>query len=257
MGVEGAALGTLIAQCCAGGFCYIKLRKIPFVRLKKEDWTLDFDLIKEEIKVGIPVAFMNSVTAIGTLLVQYFVNGLGVSYTAAYSACTRLTGFMMQPCAAAGMAMSTYSGQNYGAGKIERILEGLKSSFWLAVSLALLSAFLLCALPGQLAGLMLSDAENIGLCVEYLRICGGMMWAISFLFLVRNTCQGMGFTMVPMISGFLELAARVAAAVLLTSRIGYNAIAIAEVSAWTSAFLLNGCYLWIKLHRLRKKGEST
>ncbi|MBR1931809.1 MAG: MATE family efflux transporter [Lachnospiraceae bacterium] len=257
MGVEGAAIGTLIAQCCAGGFCYFKLRKITFLHLKKEDWILDMKLIREEIRVGIPVAFMNSVTAIGTLLVQYFVNRLGVNYTAAFSACTRLTGFIMQPCAAAGMAMSTYAGQNFGAGKMERILQGIRSSFWLAISIALIGTVLLAGFPRQLAGLMLSDVENINLCVTYLRICGGMMWAISFLFLTRDTCQGMGFTFVPMLSGFMELAARVIATIALTSRIGYNAIAIAEVSAWVSAFLLNGSYLWLKLHKLIKSGKET
>ena len=257
MGVEGAAIGTLLAECLAGAFCYYKLRKIDFLHLHKADWSLDWDLIREEVKVGIPVAFMNSVTAIGTLLVQYFVNGLGVSYTAAFSACTRLTGFIMQPCAATGLAMSTFAGQNFGARKIDRIRQGLKNSFGLAVGIAVLGMVLLCAFPRQLAGLMLSDPENIELCVEYLRICGGMMWAISFLFLVRDTCQGMGFTFVPMISGFLELAARVIAAVWLTPRIGYNAIAIAEVSAWTSAFLLNGIYLWIKLRQLKKDAGKT
>ena len=252
MGVEGAAVGTLIAQCCAGVFCFMKLRKIPFVHIKRQDWKIDRALIKEEFVIGIPVGFMNSVTAIGTILVQYFVNKLGVNYTAAYSACMRLVEFMMQPCAAAGMAMSTFAGQNFGAKKFARIGEGLKSSFWLSVGLAVFSAILLCGFPGQLAGLMLSDPENIILCVGFLRLCGGMMWSISFLFLVRNTCQGMGFTIVPMISGFVELAARIIAAVFLTPMLGYMAIAIAETGAWTSAFILNGVYLLFKLKRINK-----
>lgn len=252
MGVAGAAIGTLIAQGVAGGFCFLRLRRISFLRFSRSDWRIDMGLIWQEVSVGIPVAFMNSVTAIGTIVVQYFVNGLGVAYTAAYSACDRLVGLMMQPCAAAGMAMSTYAGQNFGAKKIGRIVEGLKNSFWLSVTLALLGIVFLCGFPAQLAGWMLSDPEYIALCVVFLRICGGMMWSISFLFLVRSTCQGMGFTMVPMTSGFLELAARVAATVLLTPKMGYNAIAIAEVSAWTSALLLNGGYLWWKLHRLGK-----
>lgn len=253
MGVEGAALGTLIAQTCSGVFCFFKVRTITFIRLKKSDWSIDGSLILEEFRVGIPVAFMNSVTAVGCLLLQYFVNLLGVNYTAAYSACSRIAEFMMQPCGAAGMTMSTYAGQNLGAGKIDRIKEGLKCSFGIAVALALITGCLLLFAPHQLASLMLSDRQNIELAAGYLRICGAMMWSISFLFLTRNTCQGMGFTMIPMVSGFLELAARVVVVIWLTPYLGYTAIAIAEVSAWTSALLLNGIYLLVKLKKLYHK----
>ena len=250
MGVEGAALGTLIAQTCSGIFCFLKVRKITFIRLKKSDWALDLPLIWEEFHVGVPVAFMNSVTAVGCLLLQYFVNKLGVNYTAAYSACSRITEFMMQPCAAAGMTMTTYAGQNLGAGRVDRIKQGLRSSFGISVALAVITAAMLLFLPHQLASLMLSDAENIDLAVGYLRICGMMMWSISFLFLTRDTLQGMGFTMIPMVSGFLELAARVIMVIWLAPKLGYTAIAIAEVSAWTWALLLNSGYLFVKLRKL-------
>lgn len=257
MGVEGAALGTLIAQTCSGIFCFLKVKKITFIHLRKEDWMPDMPLIMEEFRVGVPVAFMNSVTAVGCLLLQYFVNKLGVNYTAAYSACSRITEFMMQPCAAAGMTMSTYAGQNLGAGKVDRIKQGLRSSFGIAVALALITAALLLFVPQQLTSLMLSDSENIGLAVGYLRICGSMMWAISFLFLTRNTLQGMGFTVVPMVSGFLELASRVIVVIWLAPKLGYTAIAVAEVSAWTSAFALNGIYLLIKLKKLSSQKLSV
>lgn len=256
MGVEGAALGTLIAQTCSGVFCFFKVRTITFIRLKKSDWSMDSSLIAEEFRVGIPVAFMNSVTAVGCLLLQYFVNLLGVNYTAAYSACSRIAEFMMQPCGAAGMTMSTYAGQNLGAGKIDRIKQGLRCSFGIAVTLAAITGCLLLFAPEQIASLMLSDRENIELSIGYLRICGAMMWSISFLFLTRNTCQGMGFTMIPMVSGFLELAARVIVVIWLTPYLGYTAIAIAEVSAWTSALLLNGSYLLVKLKQLYRKEGS-
>ncbi len=253
MGVEGAALGTLIAQSVAGLFCFFKVRKIEFIRLKRDDWRFDWRLIGEEFKVGVPVAFMNSVTAIGCILLQYFVNLLGVNYTAAYSACSRLTEFMMQPCTAVGMTISTYAGQNLGAYKIDRIKQGLKDCFLLSSALAVITGALLLFAPEFLASLMLSDKENIALAVQYLRICGSMMWSISFLFLVRNTCQGMGLTFIPMISGFLELIARVIVVIRFTPVLGYSAIALAEVSAWASAFVLNGVYLWIKLRWLKRR----
>ena len=174
-GVAGAAIATLIAQGCAGLFAYLKIRKIKFVHLQKTDWKLDFSLIKAEFKVGVPIAFMNSITAIGCLLLQFFVNRLGVNYTAAYSACSKLLNFMMDPCAAAGMTMSTFAGQNLGARKIKRIMQGLGNSAVIAITISLITGLLLFFFPSQLASLMLSDPENIQLTVGYLKICGTMM----------------------------------------------------------------------------------
>lgn len=256
MGVEGAAFATLIAQGCSGVFCFMKARKIEFIKLTKSDWKIDKSLIWAQIKIGIPVAFMNSITAIGSLLLQYFVNILGVHYAAAYSACTRITQFVMEPCAAVGMTMSTYAGQNFGAGKIDRIYEGMKSSFKISVTLAVVTGALLILAPKALASIMLSDAYNIEISIGYLRVCGVMMWAIAFLFLVRNVLQGMGFTMVPMLSGILELIARVVAVFALSGTFGYIAVALAEVSAWTSAFLLNGIYLFFKMKSLKKQQKE-
>ena len=256
MGVEGAAIATLISQMISGVFCFIKLRKIPYVHLKKTDWKLDFSLIVEQFRIGIPVAFMNSVTAVGCILLQYFVNLFGVNYTAAYTACSKVSQFMTYPGTAVGAAMSVFAGQNLGAGEIGRIREGIKCSAKITlVVTAVTSAFLILA-PHAMASIVLSDPVIIELSLDYLRICGIMGWSISLLFVVRNALQGMGFTVIPMISGFLELAARVVMILFFASRLGYPAVAVAETSAWFSAFVLNGIYLAIKLKKLKKMNEK-
>ena len=252
MGVAGAAIATLIAQLISGIFCLWRIKDIPYVKLKKSDWAVDNKNIGQQIKIGVPLAFMNSVTAVGCLLLQYFVNKLGVNYTAAYSACAKVTQFMMQPCTAVGVTINTYAGQNLGAKKIDRIYQGIKSAGYISVALAVITGVLLVFAPKQLISLVLSDAENIGISVGYLKICGYMMWSISFLFLIRSTSQGMGFTMIPMVSGFLELIARVVVVVALSDSMGFSAIALAEVSAWTAALALNTVYLWRKMRELKK-----
>lgn len=256
MGVAGAAIATLIAQMIAGVFCFIKVWLIKFTHIKKQDWKIDWQLIWDEFRIGVPLAFMNSITAIGGILLQYFVNILGVSYTAAYSAGGRIVGFMMQPCAAAGITMSTYAGQNLGAGKIDRIRQGLRSSGGIAIAVAVITGLLLLLIPRQLISLILSDEENIVLAVDYLRVCGVMMWSISFLFLVRDTLQGMGYTFVPMLSGVLEMVARIAVVVLFIGKYGFVSIALAEVSAWASAFVLNAVALYVKLRPKKHSAES-
>lgn len=253
MGVEGAAIATLIAQSCSGIFCYLKIRKIPAVHLKKEDWKLDIKLVLEQFKIGVPVAFMNSITAIGCLLLQYFVNVLGVAYAASYSACSRITQFLFQPSSAVGSAISTYAGQNLGAGKIDRITQGIKAAAKISATITVIASALLIFAPRLLASIILTEPQYIDISVNYLRISGIMMWSIAFLFLVRSTLQGMGFTIVPMVSGFLELAARVVMILLLVDYLGYTAIVIAEVTAWFSAFVLNGGHLFIKMKKLKKQ----
>uniref|UniRef100_UPI004056037E MATE family efflux transporter n=1 Tax=Acetatifactor sp. TaxID=1872090 RepID=UPI004056037E len=257
MGVEGAAIATLIAQCCSGVFCYLKVRKIPCVRLTKEDWKLDFSLILEQFRIGIPVAFMNSVTAVGCLLLQYFVNILGKDYTAAYSACSRITQLLIQPSTAVGMTIGTYAGQNMGAGRIDRIKLGLKEASKITLTIVVISGAALIFAPRILASIVLSTPAIIEISVDYLRICGFMVWSIGLLFLVRNALQGMGFTVVPMASGFLELAARVVVILALSSHLGFAAIAIAEVAAWFGAFVLNGAALLVKLKKLQKTKENA
>jgi len=256
MGVEGAAIATLIAQVMSGVFCYIKLRKITYVHLKKEDWKLDFSLIWAQFRIGVPVAFMNSVTAVGCLLLQYFVNMFGVNYTAAYTACSKVSQFMTYPGTAVGAAMSVFAGQNLGAGHIDRIKEGIKCSAGITLVITVFTSAFLILMPRAMASIVLTDPAIIELSVDFLRICGIMGWSISLLFVVRNALQGMGFTVVPMMSGFLELVARVVMILSFAGTLGYTAVAIAETSAWFSAFVLNGVFLFVKLKKLSKKKES-
>lgn len=252
MGVAGAAIATLMSQLLSAIFCLWKLREIPYVHLKKVDWIIDFKNISQQIKIGVPIALMNSITAVGTLLLQYFVNKLGVNYTAAYSASSKVMQLMMQPCAAVGVTMNTYAGQNLGARRIDRISQGIKSAGCISLALFLITGAALTLIPETLASIMLSEPEIIALTPKYLRVCGCMMWSIAFLFMTRSTLQGMGFTMIPMVSGILELLARVVFVIILSDRLGFIAIAVAEVSAWTAALLLNGGYLVIKMRELRK-----
>lgn len=257
MGVEGAAIATLIAQVCSGIFCYMKVRKVPFVRLKKEDWKIDIKLILEQFKIGVPVAFMNSITAIGSLLLQYFVNMFGVYYTAAYSGSMRVTQFLIQPSTAVGMTISTYAGQNLGAGKISRIRQGVKEAAKITTTITVISSTLLIFAPRLLASFILTDPAIIDISIDYLRVCGIMMWSISFLFLVRNTLQGMGSTFVPMLSGILELVARVVMIFALVKYFGFTAVAMAEASAWLAAFLLNGGFLLVKMRKMRRESDES
>ncbi|MBP1585394.1 MAG: MATE family efflux transporter, partial [Lachnospiraceae bacterium] len=124
MGVEGVAYATIIAQVISGFFCINRLRKIEIVHLRKEHFINEKKEYLDLLKNGLPMAFMNSITAVGCMVVQFFVNSYGVVYTAAYAACSRFLNLFFNPASTAGNAMSAYTSQNYGAGEHRRIQEG-------------------------------------------------------------------------------------------------------------------------------------
>lgn len=176
----GGLLTTLAYNMCAcilsAIICFNKLRKIGIIKLSKSDFKSDMKLNVSLLVNGIPMAIMNSITAIGCMVVQYFVNGLGVIYTSAYSACSKYINLFMQPAATAGLALSSFTSQNCGAKKYDRIREGLHVCLGIAlVSYATLGSVLFF-FPRELGLLMLSGEESVDLVVKFLPVCGLMMW---------------------------------------------------------------------------------
>lgn len=238
-GVAGAAIATIISQIISAGICFMKLRKVDIIRLVASDFKADFLMYVRLLANGIPMAIMNSITAVGCMVVQYFVNGLGVVYTSAYSACSKYINLFMQPAATAGLAMSSFTSQNYGAKKYERIREGLHVCLSIALIAYVVLGSVMFFFPRELALLMLNGEESIALVVEFLPICGLMIWGVDSLFVFRSGCQGMGKPLIPMISGVAEMIMRIAAIVLLVNVVGFRATAYAEVAAWLVALAMN------------------
>ena len=255
-GVGGAAWATVLAQSISVLFCLFKLVRLEIVRPRVQDWKPDFKLIRELFMLGLPVGFMNSVTAVGGMILQYFVNGMGSVYTASYSACMRLFSFFEQPGMAIGMSMSTFVGQNYGAKKYDRIRTGVVSAGIMTMILSLSLGSLELFFPDMLVGLMLSDKATIALCRQLLPYGGGLLWVLGLLFVYRYSSLAMGRTVMPMVSGFLELFLRVVFCLILAKPWGYPGITFAEMSAWIGAALLLGIYYHYTMHQISKRKEA-
>lgn len=238
-GVEGAAVATLASQIVSTAICWRRIRKIDVLTVRKEDFSGNGTLYKELFKNGLPMALMNSITAVGCMVIQYFVNGLGVAYTTAYSACSKYINLFMQPSCTAGYAMSSFTSQNYGARRFERIREGLKVCLAISTISYLLLGSLMVFIPSALTRVMVSGAEPIAIAKSYLPICGIFLFGVDFLFVFRNGCQGFGKPLVPMISGVAEMALRIGVIALFLPVIGFKATAFAEVAAWFGALALN------------------
>ncbi len=238
-GVGGAAIATVLAQIVSVIICMIRLRKTDSIQLTREDFKSDFSLSLNLLKNGIPMACMNSVTAVGCMVVQSYVNALGVVYTSAYSACTRYINLFMMPSVTAGFAVSAFTSQNYGANKYHRIRSGVRVGLMIGLVSYLVLDSIMILFPQILAKLLLNGQQSIELAIGFLRICGSMFFALNFLFIYRSAIQGMGKPIVPMCSGLLEMGLRILVIILFLPRIGFGATVYAEVIAWIGALLLN------------------
>ncbi len=238
-GVGGAAAATVISQVVSTIVCVIRLSQIEMLHLSKSDFKNEKQVYIDLFRNGIPMALMNSITAIGCMVVQHFINSHGVDFTTAYSACSKYLNLFMNPASTAGNAMSAYTSQNYGAKRFDRIKQGLlvclKISFVTYVCLGSLMVFK----PEFLVRILIQGDEAVRLACSFLPICGLFIITVDCLFVVRSGVQGMGDPVLPMWSGVLEMVLRIAAICLLINHIGFTAAAIAEVCAWTGALLLN------------------
>ena len=251
-GVIGAAVATVIAQAISYAFCKLQLNKVEVLMSEGNeehsflpDKQLSFDLLK----MGLPVAFMNSVTAAGGMVLQFFVNTMGSAYVAAYSVCMKFAGLFEQFGISVGLAILTFVGQNKGAAKFDRIRKGVLQGIGLSTVVNIPLAAILIFLPGFISSIMLSDSATIGYCTEFMPVLGISMFALGWLFIFRYAVQGLGNTVVPMFSGFLEVAMRLLFGFTL-GRMSFRGVAIAEVSAWIGAFIMLMITYFIDMKKL-------
>ncbi|MFU0799352.1 MAG: MATE family efflux transporter [Xylanivirga thermophila] len=258
MGIAGAAYATLIAQASSCLFCILAIRKIDFLHIAKKDWKFEKEFVKNLLILGLPMALQNSIISIGAMVLQYVVNGYGALYVAAYTAAIKISGIIEQPGATFGFAMATYAGQNLGAVKFDRIRLGLKKCIKLSMGFCIGIMAIIFLFGETFIGLIVSqeEVEVIAIAHKYLHITVSMLCVLNLLFIYRSALQGFGNTVIPMISGGLELAARITLAAFLPKFLGFTGIAIAEVFAWLSADLLLIPSYYRTIHRLENKSYS-
>ena len=256
MGVEGAAIATIISQVASTLICIRKLRRIEILKLTREDFKSASSMYLELFKNGLPMALMNSITAIGCMVVQYFVNDLSVAHTTAYAACSKYINLFMQPGCTAGFAMSSFTSQNYGAGQYKRIREGLHVCLKIAITSYVLLGSTMILIPETLARCMMNETASIELAKQFLPICGVMLVFVDCLFIFRSGCQAMGHPFVPMCSGVVEMVMRIVTIYFLVDSLDFKATALAECAAWLSAFLLNFIAFEIFINTIIRKNNS-
>ena len=254
MGTNGGACATVIAQAVSAVICFRAVVRIPELKPESTDYRPDRKVIRKLVRLGFPIAFQNLIISLGGLVLQGVVNTFGFIFMAGYNAAARFQGLIEIAGTALGNAAGTFTGQNFGAGKMDRVRNGLRRSaqigFILAVSVGLIMVFfgkpLLSLFIREEAGVS-DQVMHFG--YDFLRIMAAGLPMLYLLFIYRTTLQGLGDTVVPMVSGFMELALRIGSALLLPAIIGYWGVYLAEIAAWIGAgvFLIIGCYRRIKM----------
>lgn len=260
-GVIGAGVATVIAQVISCLFCLSRLRRLPIVHPSKEDFRLTTAAAGHQMQLGVPMAFQNVIIAVGGMFVQSIVNGMGVAFIAGYTATNKLYGLLEIAAVSYGYAISTYTGQNMGAKKSDRIRKGVHAAVMIGILTAFVIGGLMFLLGHHIVSSFLSGepqevAEALKVALEFLHIMASMLFILYLLYIYRAAQQGMGNTMMPMLSGFVELAMRLGAAILLPGLIGYYGLFWAEVLAWLGADLLLIPSYYITLRKLKNRLED-
>ena len=246
MDVAGAAVATAVSQLIAGiGCLVVMIRRFPILKLTAADRRFSVKRSWSMLGIGLPMGLQFSITAIGSVVVQWSVNGLGVDAVAAVSAAQKLSMFFACVFDALASTMATYAGQNTGARKLDRVGQGLRCASVVGTVYCVLALGVVMLFGDKMLGLFIDgeSAEVLALGFRYLKINASFYIPLLFVNIVRLSIQGMGFTRVAMFAGLCEMVARTAVALLVVPVAGFAGACFANPAAWVLADLfLFPCY---------------
>lgn len=260
MGVSGAAIATVVSQFISAMLCLIYIiKKVEILHIKGEEWRPSVSHMKTLCSMGFAMGLQYSITAIGSVILQSAVNTLGAVTVAAVTAASKVSNFFGCAFDALGTTMSTYGGQNVGAGKLERLGKGLKDCILIGVIYSMTCFVIIYFFGETLTGMFVEEAgeELIQKSQQFLLIYAAFFILLALVNIVRYMIQGMGFSTLAVFAGVLEMIARSFVAFVLVPRFGFNGVCFASPLAWifADAFLIPA-YLYI-YRTLKKRRIAT
>ena len=242
-GIPGVAVATLLAHTISALYCLRAVSTLEVARVARRHFSWNAPVSGELMRLGTPVALQNTIISAGGLCVQSVINSFGFLFIAGFTATNKLYGVLEMAAVSFGYAVATYTGQNKGAQRYTRIKAGVRSSAVMAlITAAAISCIMLLGgrsiLSIFISGEPGETAAVLEIAWRYLfTMCLGLP-VLYMLYVYRSALQGLGDTLVPMISGFVELVMRVGAALLLPRFMGRDGVYLAEVCAWAGAAIL-------------------
>ncbi len=254
-GVAGAAIATVVAQGISAALCYFYMyRHFPIMKMEKGEEQFDSTLAKNMLGIGVPMGLQFSITAIGSIMLQSSNNALGTACVAAFTAAMRIKMFFLCPFETLGIAMATYVGQNYGAGKPERVWQGIKSSSLMMAIYAVFTFAVLMLFSRQILYMFVdpSETEILKDATLFLHVAATFFPLVGVLCILRYSIQGAGFTNLAMFSGVAEMLARILVSLIAVPIWGYVAVCFGDSTAWLFADFFLVPAFWYVYKQIKK-----
>ncbi len=261
-GIIGAAAATIIAQGVSFIYCFNAIRKIDIVKIEKKDISLHAQMSKKLLIVGVPIVFQNTVISVGGMILQSVINSYGFLFVAGFTAANKLYGLLETAATSFGFAITTYTAQNLGAGDFKRIKKGMRCAVIMALLTSVVVSVIMLIFGKPILRLFISSEtgqvdEVLAIAYHYLSIMSYFLAVLYALHSYRSALQGLGNTVIPMISGIAEFVMRTAAALILPRLIGQEGVFYAEILAWTAAAILLVTAYYININILHKKFSNS
>ena len=258
MGVDGAALATVLSQLLSGGLCafwfFTRTAQQEELTFRGQSSLLSAGHCKRLAYIGFPMGFEYSVSAIGAVIMQDAINLLGSTAVAAQTAGEKIRQMFTLPMESVGMAMATYVGQNHGAHRTDRIKQGIKDGCTIQLTYCVAAWVVIFFVKPYAVGLVLGDADPAVTAgaIQYLAIMSMLFCFHGLLMIFRNTLQGLGYSVQAIISGVGELIGRSLGGLLaVKTGLGYVGICLSNPFAWGLAML----YCMFMVRRVLKREE--
>lgn len=258
MGVDGAAIATVLSQLLSGGLCafwfFTRTAKQEELTFRGQSSLLSAGHCKRLAYIGFPMGFEYSVSAIGAVIMQDAINLLGSTAVAAQTAGEKIRQMFTLPMESVGMAMATYVGQNHGAHRTDRIQQGIKDGCTIQLTYCVTAWVVIFFVKPYAVGLVLGDADPAVTAgaIQYLAIMSMLFCFHGLLMIFRNTLQGLGYSVQAIISGVGELIGRSLGGLLaVKTGLGYVGICLSNPFAWGLAML----YCMFMVRRMLKRED--
>jgi len=241
MGVFGVALATSIAQGISGLTCLMyAYKRVSYFRLTREELKPHKDIIVTSFKLGLPVALQNSIVAISCMVLQGVVNSFGEKVMTAFTITGRVEQVVQQPYGSLGAAVTTYAGQNIGAGEIERVKKGFKQSAIVVLIFSITLIPIAYLLGPYIVRIFVKDKEIIKIGYKALRITSLCYFGLGMIYVPRALLNGCGDTGFAMMNGFVEVACRIAFSQILIRIpfLGFRGVWATNGATWVTTAIV-------------------
>ncbi len=253
-GVFGVGLATIIAQAVSAVTCVIYAYiKVPYFKLTKAQLYPQMDIISRSFVLGVPLALQNSMIAVSCMALQGVVNSFGETVMAAYTIIGRIEQVVQQPYSSLGTSITTYTGQNVGAGKTERVKQGFRHAVIMVLVFSLLLLPIAYIFGEYIVGAFVKEQEVIEIGVKALRVNSLFYFGLGMIYVPRALLNGAGDTGFAMLNGFTEVACRIVYSLVLTQVLGLGhwGIWLTTGATWATTAIV--CVIRYKMGKWQQK----